>query len=202
MDLTVTDLGPWILPPSLDISDAQKSKDGMSLARCHLNRFLSGPVFKHAVLEGFEYVMRIDTASSLCKPVNGDPFERIRDRGLNYAAIGPYLASGLRMTGLDSATKSFLRNNGIRPINIHETLDPSGHLMPYRNPDNYEIMRIEFFQHGQYYDYYEALDKELGFFNHGWDAGVIRHTGLRLFTPPALVTDFNDMINCEKDCKP
>jgi Glycolipid 2-alpha-mannosyltransferase len=201
MDLTVSDLGPWILPPSLVISDAQKSKDEMSLAQCHLNRFLSGPIFKHAMLEGFEYVMRIGTASSLCRPVNGDPFERIRDKGLNYGAYTAYLASELPMTGLDDAIKSFLRNNGIRPINIHKTLDPSGHLMPHRFPDNYEIMRIEFFQHGRYYDYFEALDKELGFFNHGWDQGVIRHTGLRLFTPPALIKDFSDMISCEKNCK-
>ena len=202
MNLTVKDLGPWILPPSLDISDAKKSKDEMSLAQCHLNRFLSGPIFKHAVLEGFDYVMRIDTASSLCSRVTGDPFESIRNKGLNYAAYKPYLASGLPMTGLDDATKSFLRNKGIRPINIHETLDPSGHLMPNRFPDNYEMMRVEFFQHGHYYEYFEALDKELGFFNHGWDQGVIRQTGLKLFTAPNVINDFSDIINCQKTCKP
>jgi Glycolipid 2-alpha-mannosyltransferase len=200
MDVAVVELGPWIQPLSLDM-DSLKGKDDASINRSHLNRFLSGPLFKHPELKGYDYIMRLDTAAYLCSPASADPFQLMVSRGLNYASLHQHVADHLPMTGLDGLTKSFLQDNGIRPINMHHNLNASGHLAPYRYSDAYEVIRLEFFLHSKYNDYFEALDKANGFFTEGWDEAVIRHLALKLFANQASVSgEYENIIKYDKYC--
>ena len=121
-------------------------------------------------------------------------------RGLNYASARQHVADDLPMTGLDGLTKSFLRDKGIRPVNIHHSLSTTGQLKPFRYSDSYEVIRLEFFVHSKYYDYFEALDKSLGFYTQGWDEGVIKHIGLTILTSQNSVGDFNDIVKYYKHC--
>jgi Glycolipid 2-alpha-mannosyltransferase len=200
MDVSVVELGPWIQPPSLDM-DLLKSKDDASINRSHLNWFLCGPLFKHPELKGYDYIMRLDAAAYLCSPASADPFQLMVSRGLNYASLHQHVADHLPMTGLDGLTKSFLQDNGIRPINMHHNLNASGHLAPYRYSDAYEVIRLEFFLHSKYNDYFEALDKANGFFTEGWDEGVIKHLALKVFANPASESgDYDNIIKYDKYC--
>jgi Glycolipid 2-alpha-mannosyltransferase len=199
MDVAVVDLGPLILPLSLRM-DSLKGKDDASVTRFHMNRFLSGPIFKHPELKGYDYIMRLDAASSLCSPVAADPFQLMVSRGLNYASARQLVADDLPMTGLDGLTKSFLHDKGIRPVNIHHSLSTTGQLKPFRYSDSYEVIRLEFFVHSKYYDYFEVLDKALGFYTQGWDEGVIKHIGLTILTSQNSVGDLNEIVKYYKHC--
>ena len=122
-------------------------------------------------------------------------------RGLNYACLHQYVADDLPMTGLDGLTQSFLRDNGIRPVNVHHDLNASGHLMPYRFSDSYEVIRLEFFVHSKYYDYFEVLDKSLGFYTQGWHETVVKHIALRTFANQASVSgEFDTIVKYDKYC--
>jgi Glycolipid 2-alpha-mannosyltransferase len=197
MDVVVVELGPWIQPLSLDM-DSLKGKDDASINRSHLNRFLSGPLFKHPELKGYDYIMRLDTAAYLCSPASEDPFQLMVSRGLNYASLHQHVADHLPMTGLDGLTKSFLQDNGIRPLNIHHSLSPTGQLKPYRYSGSFEVIRLEFFLHSKYNDYFEALDKANGFFTEGWHEGIIKHIALSILTTQASVGDFADIIKYQQ----
>jgi Glycolipid 2-alpha-mannosyltransferase len=199
MDIALAELGPWILPLNLS-TDSLKGKDDASINRSHLNRFLSGPLFERPELKGYDYIMRLNTASSLCSPVAEDPIQRMVNHGLNYASARHHVDLNLSMKGLDGLTRTFLHDTGIRPVNIHHSLNPAGQLMPIRHLDSYEVIRSEFFLHSNYDDYFEVLDAALGFYTQEWDEGIIKHLGLALFAHPGSVGDFTSILQCHESC--
>jgi hypothetical protein len=71
-------------------------------------------------------------------------------------------------------------------------------LKPYRYSDAYEVIRLEFFLHSKYNDYFEALDKANGFFTEGWNEGIIKHIALSILTTQASVGDFSDIIKYQQ----
>ena len=207
--LTIEDLGPLIPPQSpTQIQTQSFSKRKIPLKRqkhsskgvvkytisSHMNRFYIGLLFNHTALKGYDYIMRLDSTTSISSPVLLNPFRHMLNNGLNYAHSGVVSASVASVNGLEQFVKAYVRKNSVRPINLHEFLLPNGHIQAMQYSTHLEIVRKEFFLHSPYYDFFKAIDRDLGLYTHGWTEGAIKHLGLAIFANPVSIRDFSSIV--------
>ena len=182
--LTAVDLGSWVPAPS----PTQTAKEMANYPlECHINRFHSGLIFKHPALDKYDYIMRLDSKTSILSPILRNPFRRMLNHALNYVHAGEPTTPMTSITGLNEFAKAYVRNNSVRPVHLHESLLSSGHIRPVQYATHFEIMRKEFFVNSQYYDFFLAVDRDLGLYTHGWTEGAIKHLGLAMFANPASI---------------
>ena len=157
----------------------------------HVHRFHSGLIFEHPALEEYDYYMRLDGNTTLSSPVLLNPFQHMFDLGLNYAHSGAVTIPMTSITGLNEFAKAYVRKNAVRPVNLHEYLLSNGHIQAMQYSTRLEVMRREFFLHSPYFDFFRAVDRDLGLYTHGWTEGAIKHLGLAMFANPVSIRNFS-----------
>ena len=187
LTVTVVDLGPWI-PPHSPTQTAQQMAHYS--VECHINRFHSGLIFKHPALDKYDYIMRLDSNTSITSPVPKNPFRHMLNNALNYMHAGAPMLPMTSIVGLNEFAKAYVRKNAVRPVNLHEFVLSSGHIRPIQYTTHFEMMRKEFFLHSPYFDFFQAVDRDLGLYTHGWTEGAIKHLGLAMFANPVSIKQF------------
>ena len=191
LTVTVVDLGP-LIPPHSSTQTAQQMAD-YPVER-HINRFHSGLIFKHPALDKYDYIMRLDSNTSITSPVPKNPFRHMLNNALNYVHVGALMIPSISIFGLNDFAKAYVRKNAVRPVNLHESLLSSGHIRPVQYATHFEIMRKEFFVNSQYYDFFQAVDRDFGLYTHGWTEGAIKHLGLAMFANPVSIKQFTEEV--------
>ena len=193
--LTIVDLEPWIPAPSHSSSSTQAAQEMASYPlEYHIKRFHSGLIFTHPALDKYDYIMRLDSRTSIKSPVTRNPFRRMLNHALNYVHPGAPTTSMDSIAGLNEFAKAYVRNNSVRPVHLHEFILSSGHLRPLEYATHFEIMRKEFFLNSQYHHFFQAVDKDMGLHTHGWSEGAIKHLGIAIFANPASVKEFSEEV--------
>ena len=142
-------------------SQTQMIKDvTKNTTNSHTNQSYSGSILKHPALQDYDYIMLLNSDTSISSPVFLNPFERMLNLGLNYAHSGVENASIDSVISLEPFVKTYVRRNSVRPVNLHEYLLSNGHLQAVRYNTHLEIVRKEFFLHSPYYDFSQAVDTE------------------------------------------
>ena len=196
--LTLVDLGPMFppLPAPVPLSTSQPLTRQQLLV-LHVERYVhrlhSGLMLQHPALEEFDYYMRLESNTTLSFPAVLDPFRHMLNLGLNYAHSGSVTVPMASIAGLNELAKAYVRKNSVRPVNLHQYLLSNGHIQAVRYNTHLEIVRKEFFLHSPYYDFFLAVDKEMGrtSYTRGWTEGAIKHLGLAIFANPVSIRDFS-----------
>jgi hypothetical protein len=156
-------------------------------------RFHSGEIYKHPALLGYDWYWRLDSDSFLLSRIDYDVFDRMEERGFEYAYCNQEDKDESFVTvNLWETTKKFIEDNGIVPVSLtHRLKDEKWDLDIFYT--NFEIGKFSFFRSQQYMSYYDALDKTGMMYYNRWGDAPIHWLGVRMFLPDEKVWCVKDI---------
>jgi len=153
----------------------------------HMCRLHSGEIYKHPALLQYDWYWRLDSDSFILSPIKYDVFQRMADRGYEYAYLAEYeKEASFVAKGLWDTTKKFISENKERLV----CSDFDWNLELYNT--NFEIVDMDFFRSEGYQDYFRYLDNTNNIFYHRWGDHAIRYLGMKMFMDPNRVWEVKD----------
>lgn len=147
--------------------------------------FFAGSMYDQAVLQGYEYYLRLDTDSFILSPVRYDMFERMQSSGCEYGFIETALQQDepAVIEGLWSETKRWIDSNAIR-TQVPIAALPEGRMFY----TNFELGKVASFSPGSdYYRFYSFIRETGNIFIRRWGDAPIKYLGVNLFIRPEAV---------------
>ena len=141
-------------------------------------RFQAGLVFTHPIMQGLEYVMRVDSDAELLPPrIMYDLFDFMKHHNLTY---------GYKTFTMDAkgCVKNLWSNVTLYAATKH--IQPSFlKCWPPRQNfyNNFDISRLSFWTSRQYKDYFAYIDNLGGIYKYRWGDSPIKGLALSLFAP-------------------
>lgn len=176
----------WSMPSWIDKVKAAKVREEMrkkkiiygdSVSYRHMCRFESGFFYQHPIMKQYDYYWRVEPGIKLFCDIDFDPFLFMKKNNKKYGFVISLYEYGETIKSLWSTVKRFMAEH---PEHIHPN-----NAMKFVSDDegdtynkchywsNFEIGDLNFFRGKAYGAYFDALDKEGGFFYERWgDAPV------------------------------
>ena len=98
---------------------------GYGMGYRHMCRFFTGPpLADHVALDGFDWLLRIDTDSFLLGPLTADPIAALADGNRKYGWVGAFKDEKYYVTGLWPLTMKWMAANRLPWANVDKWLEP------------------------------------------------------------------------------
>ncbi|KAK5939274.1 alpha 1,2-mannosyltransferase 2.4.1 [Knufia obscura] len=196
----------WSFPSWIDQDKARKVREDMaqrkiiygdSISYRHMCRFESGFFFRQPLMMNYEWYWRVEPSVELFCDVNYDPFKFMRDNKKKYSFVISLYEYVETIPTLWDSVKKFMKNHP-----EHIAKDNSLALISDDGGDtynkchfwsNFEIGNLEWLRSKQYVDFFEALDKDGGFFYERWGDAPVHSIGASLLLDKSEIHFFNDI---------
>jgi len=153
----------------------------------HMCRFHAKQVYQQAILDGLEYVWRLDDDSVIPETISYDLFDFMRQRRLQYGYVKIHLDSYHCTAGLWNAVKQYVKQNRIKPSYFDRWKEPQ---IFY---NNFEISALSVWMSRQYQDYVDYIDLLGGIYYYRWGDAPIKSIAVTLFLPENATHLFSDV---------
>ena len=153
----------------------------------HMCRFHAKTVYEQPIIQGFDYLFRLDDDSFIQSPINYDIFLKMKQNKLIYGYHDIKPDDKIYVKGLWEATDHFILSHKIKPQFFYE--------WPYHKVyyTNFEISRLDFWLSKEYREFVDYVDRLGGIYFHRWGDAPIKTIGVSLFVPDTKVHRFNDI---------
>ena len=150
-------------------------------------RFHAKEIYEHPIIQGFDYLFRLDDDSFITRPIHYDVFGFMRTGDTDYGFIWSHYDAMSCTKGLWEATEHFINTTGIKPYFFHKWKRP--HI--YYN--NFEISRTAIWLSEEYKSYVNYLDRLGGMFYHRWGDAPIKGIAISMLVPKNKTHLFKDI---------
>ncbi|KAK7398480.1 alpha 1,2-mannosyltransferase 2.4.1 [Neonectria punicea] len=196
----------WSFPEWIDQEKAKKVREDMkerkiiygdSISYRHMCRFESGFFFRQELMLNYEFYWRVEPSIKLFCDIHYDPFRVIAESGKKYSFVLSLYEYIDTIPTLWASTKKFMANH---PEHISD--DNS---MAFLSDDggetynkchfwsNFEVGSLEWLRSKPYIDYFEALDRDGGFFYERWGDAPIHSIAAGLLLKKDEIHFFDDI---------
>ena len=196
----------WSFPDWIDVEKAAKVREEMhekkiiygdSVSYRHMCRFESGFFFRHKLLLDYEWYWRVEPSIELFCDINYDPFKYMVDNNKKYSFVLSLFEYVETIPTLWDSVKKFMKQH---PEHVAE--DNS---MGFLSDDggasynhchfwsNFEIGNLNWFRSEQYLAYFNALDKDGGFFYERWGDAPVHSIAASIMLRKEQIHFFNDI---------
>ncbi|KAH0565421.1 alpha-1,2-mannosyltransferase KRE2 [Trichoglossum hirsutum] len=176
----------WSFPDWIDQNKAAKVREEMSekkiiygdsISYRHMCRYESGFFFRHQLMLDYDWYWRVEPGVEFFCDINEDPFKFMADNGKKYGFTISLYEYGDTIPTLWKTAKKFMDEHPqyVAEDNAIAFLSDDGgdtyNLCHFWS--NFEIGNLNWLRSQAYIDYFNALDKDGGFFYERWgDAPV------------------------------
>ena len=181
----------------------------------HMCRFQSGRIFDHEALRPYKWYWRVEPDIQYTCAITYDPFAAMAESGKVYGYTVALWEIGKTINGLFRLTSDFKKQHNVPTTDLWRSMvDPSwapffirpllGFFFPDRrdtNGDlwnlchmwsNFEIADMDFFRSKEYRAYFDALDRDGGFYYQRWGDAAVHSLAAALFLEPDQLHYFSD----------
>jgi len=160
------------IPPHLqnygDISNILETHNGRQLwpiGYRHMCRFWSGDFLNNEIIKQYKYIWRMDSDAYISINISEDLFNTMEVSNISYYYSNIGYDDEEVCKNLSKYSNEFFNNKTIAYIWQLYTMYTT----------HVEIINIEEFTNGLYYEYYKFIDKYPGFYLHRWGDAPIRY---------------------------
>ena len=153
----------------------------------HMCRFQAKTVYDYPILDGLDYVWRLDDDSEILSNVTYDLFKFMQIGGYLYGHRLIHVDALSCTEGLWEATEKFIGQYNITPEFFKEWPRPK----IYYN--NFEISAMKLWKSEIYKQYVDYIDSLGGIYYHRWGDAPIKSIAVSLFVPSGKVHCFKDI---------
>ncbi len=153
----------------------------------HMCRFNSKLLYQHPIIEGLEYLWRLDDESLITQPVSYDVFSFMKSNNILYGYIWIHRDSKDCVIDLWNSTARYIKKNNLPANNFQNWPSP----MLYYN--NFEISSLKLWGSKEYQSYIEYIDRLGGIYYHRWGDAPIKGIAVSLFVPHNQTHKFSDI---------
>ncbi|KAL8415178.1 hypothetical protein RB594_006133 [Gaeumannomyces avenae] len=196
----------WSFPEWIDKDKAAKVREDMkqrkiiygdSVSYRHMCRFESGFFFRQELMLNYDYYWRVEPSIKLYCDIHYDPFRFMHENKKKYSFVLSLYEYIETIPTLWDSTKKFMKAH---PEHIVE-----GNTMGFLSDDggetynkchfwsNFEIGSLNWLRSKQYIDYFDALDKDGGFFYERWGDAPVHSIAAGLMLKKEEIHFFNDI---------
>ena len=154
----------------------------------HMCRFNAKSVYEHPIIQGFEFLFRLDDDSLIQSSITYDVFEHMKINNLVYGYKDIQVDSEICVTGLWDAAGDYIQRNQISATFFKEW----NYLDIFYN--NFEISRLDLWLSKEYREYIEYIDCLGGIYFHRWGDAPIKTLALSMFVPEDKLHQYSDIM--------
>jgi len=160
---------------------------GMSLDYRHACRFASKDVFEQPILDGLEYIWRLDHDSFITESIDYDIFEYMSKNNFAYGYRSIVLDAPMVIQALWEAVCKLVESNRIKTKYFSQWEE--------RKVFNchFEVQDLSFWRSCAYRRYIQYLDDLGGIYFSRWGDSPIKSIALSLFVPENRIHKFSDV---------
>lgn len=196
----------WSFPDWIDVDKAAKVREEMrekkiiygdSVSYRHMCRFESGFFFRHELMMDYEWYWRVEPSIEMFCDIHYDPFKFMADNKKVYGFVLSLYEYVETIPTLWDSVKKFMKEH---PEHVAE-----GNSMGFLSDDggatynhchfwsNFEISNLNWLRSKPYLDYFNALDKDGGFFYERWGDAPVHSIAASIMLPKEKLHFFNDI---------
>lgn len=164
------------------------SYQGFSLGYRHMCRFFAGEIFKQQILNGYEYIWRLDTDSFILDKINHNVFDKMNNHIYGYINIQND-HEGVIKNLWDTCYEYF---KTIGDFKQFFEIDKDKHFRKVYYT-NFEIFDMAWFKGDEYQSFYKFIDESGGIYKYRWGDHVLRYIALNCLSNTNKFTFFNDI---------
>jgi len=173
------------IPPFINQSTVPKRVCFKTIGYRHMCRFQAKSLYEQPILDGLQYVWRLDDDSYITSPVGYDVFRLMRDRRIQYGFATVVSDYGPCIVGLWPAVDDYMRQRAVRP----KFRWPRGRIFW----NNFELSDLDVWRSPEYRDYIDYIDRTGGIYYHRWGDATIKTVAVTLFVPKNRTYHFKDI---------
>ncbi|KAL9103137.1 MAG: hypothetical protein Q9163_001781 [Psora crenata] len=196
----------WSFPDWIDQERARKVREDMgerqiiygdSISYRHMCRFESGFFFRQPMLEEYEWYWRVEPGIRLFCDISFDPFRYMAEHNKTYSFVISLLEYMETIPTLWDSTKKFIKEHP-EHLAEHNAMDwlsndkgesyNSCHFW-----SNFEIANLNWLRSKPYLDFFEALDRDGGFFYERWGDAPVHSIAAGLFLDRDQIHFFDEI---------
>ena len=196
----------WGFPSWIDQEKAKKVREDMherkiiygdSVSYRHMCRYESGFFFRHEIMLEYEWYWRVEPSIELYCDIAYDPFKFMAEKKKKYSFVLSLYEYVETIPTLWDSVKKFISQHPehIESDNAMEWLSDDGGVT-YNHChfwSNFEIGNLNWLRSPAYIDYFEALDKDGGFFYERWGDAPVHSIAAALMLKKEEIHFFNDI---------
>ena len=150
-------------------------------------RFSAKTLFEQPIIEGLEYMLRLDDNSLINQPIRYDLFRWMKHNHVSYGFRSRQRDNPLYIKGLWEATWTYIKQFNITPVVFQK--------WPKRVCffNNFELSELSFWQSQEYRHYVDYVDKLGGIYYYRWGDAPIKTIGVSLFMRNGNLHWFKDI---------
>lgn len=196
----------WSFPEWIDQEKARKVREDMherkiiygdSTSYRHMCRFESGFFFRQPLMNQYEWYWRVEPSVELYCDVGFDPFKYMQEHSKKYSFVISLYEYVETIPTLWDSAKKFIKAH---PEHIVE-----GNAMDWLSEDkgetynhchfwsNFEIGNLNWLRSPAYIDFFDALDKDGGFFYERWGDAPVHSIAAALLLKKEEIHFFDDI---------
>ena len=137
-------------------------------------RFYAKTLYEQPIMDGLEYMLRLDDNSLINQPIKYDLFKWMKHKHISYGYRSWQHDDPLYTKGLWEATWKYIEQFNITPV-FHKW--PKG--LCFFN--NFELSELTFWKSKEYKHYVDYVDKLGGIYYYRWGDAPIKSIGVSLF---------------------
>ncbi|KAF7533652.1 hypothetical protein G7Z17_g13476 [Cylindrodendrum hubeiense] len=196
----------WSFPEWIDQDKAKKVREDMkerkiiygdSISYRHMCRFESGFFFRQPLMLNYEYYWRVEPSIKLFCDIHYDPFRVIAENKKKYSFVLSLYEYIDTIPTLWDSTKKFMANHPehISDDNSMAFLSDDGgeNYNKCHFWSNFEVGSLEWLRSKAYIDYFEALDRDGGFFYERWGDAPVHSIAAALLLKKEEIHFFDDI---------
>jgi len=196
----------WSFPEWIDVEKAAKVREEMhekkiiygdSISYRHMCRYESGFFFRHELMLDYEWYWRVEPSVELFCDIAYDPFKFMADNDKTYSFVLSLFEYVETIPTLWDSVKKFMKQHPeyVAEDNSMDFISDDGGAS-YNHChfwSNFEIGNLNWLRSKQYLDYFEALDKDGGFFYERWGDAPVHSIAAAIMLPRNQIHFFNDI---------
>ena len=153
----------------------------------HMWRFHAKLLYEQPILDGLEYVFRLDDDSFITHPVQYDIVKFMKDKMLWYGYMFKRYDSKACVKGLWKAAGKYIKTHKIKQTFFKKW--PENQIFY----NNFEISKIDFWRSKEYKNYINYIYRLGGIYYYRWGDAPVKSLGLSLFMPERKLHQFKDI---------
>ncbi|KAF3767074.1 family 15 glycosyltransferase [Cryphonectria parasitica EP155] len=196
----------WSYPAHIDQEKAKKVREDMrerkiiygdSVSYRHMCRFESGFFFRQPLMMNYDYYWRVEPSVELFCDVHYDPFRLMHEQGKKYSFVLSLYEYVETIPTLWESVKKFMKNHPehiVKDNSLGFLSDDGGESYNHCHFwSNFEIGNLNWLRSQAYLDYFDALDKDGGFFYERWGDAPVHSIAAGLMLKKEEIHFFNDI---------